>query len=274
MSKYLSSIAVSIPKELIAPFKAVGINALISMYEFYLPKTETNGVGKIIIEFTLIKKDNLEFEQLLDILTIRVMISEGELSLDDERAFYAFKIHEACLFLSQKLNWKAENFEQSFNLMKAKRFIFYEYWSKSITHKNKKNQVKVYWEFEQTIKAFFVIVYLDKKNEEKIFFSELPPGLGVLDNILGKLTWFDDQHVRLYLLKSKDYWELNLTTKTFQFFFERAERGDAHGQYDLGMMYLNGQIVLQDKRLAIEWLKKSAAQKFGRSIQILNKINI
>ena len=44
-----------------------------------------------------------------------------------------------------------------------------------------------------------------------------------------------------------------------------AQKGDAQAQYDLGMMYLNGDDVKVDNKQAINWLKVSSQQNKCRS---------
>jgi hypothetical protein len=50
--------------------------------------------------------------------------------------------------------------------------------------------------------------------------------------------------------------------KTIQ---ERAEQGNADAQYNLGVMYDNGQGVPQDKAEAVKWYRKAAEQGHARS---------
>jgi hypothetical protein len=53
---------------------------------------------------------------------------------------------------------------------------------------------------------------------------------------------------------------------------ERAERGEASGQYDLGMRYLAGRGVTNSPALAREWLTKAAAQGHAKAKLELSKI--
>ncbi len=53
----------------------------------------------------------------------------------------------------------------------------------------------------------------------------------------------------------------------------RAERGEASGQYDLGMRYLAGRGVTNSPSLAREWLAKSAGQGHAKAKAELARIN-
>ena len=50
------------------------------------------------------------------------------------------------------------------------------------------------------------------------------------------------------------------TTETLADLIEKAEQGDAGAQSNLGVMYTNGQGVLQDDEEAVKWYKEAAEQ--------------
>lgn len=52
---------------------------------------------------------------------------------------------------------------------------------------------------------------------------------------------------------------------------ERAERGEASAQYELGMRYLNGEGVTNNPALAHEWLSKAAAQGHAKAKAAMQK---
>jgi len=58
----------------------------------------------------------------------------------------------------------------------------------------------------------------------------------------------------LSALEKKDY------TSAYQEFKTLAEKGDAKAQYHLGMLYKEGQGVLQNKQSAAQWFRKAADQ--------------
>ncbi|MGU3685188.1 hypothetical protein [Citrobacter portucalensis] len=52
------------------------------------------------------------------------------------------------------------------------------------------------------------------------------------------------------------------------FHFERAEKGDAHGQYDLGIMYLHGNsFLIRDEKKACFWLNKAAENGYTKALK-------
>lgn len=51
-----------------------------------------------------------------------------------------------------------------------------------------------------------------------------------------------------------------MTQKSLQ---QRAERGNAEAQYDLGLLYAAGEDLPKNKAEAVKWFRKAAAQRPG-----------
>ena len=51
-----------------------------------------------------------------------------------------------------------------------------------------------------------------------------------------------------------------------------AEQGNANAQYNLGVMYANGDGVTKDAVKAVEWYQKAAAQGYADAIQRLKAL--
>jgi len=130
----------------------------------------------------------------------------------------------------------------------------------------------IYFECTDSIDVYFALkdVY---NGITKVHFNKLPLSLGSLDNILGGFIWENEDIIKLTNSNKRDFWQCATYILKNEFHYQRAEGEDAHGQYDLGLMYLEGTGVLQSKEKAIFWLKKSAEQKFGRALKLLEKLN-
>ena len=59
-----------------------------------------------------------------------------------------------------------------------------------------------------------------------------------------------------------------------ELYFSAAERGNAQAQYNLGALYLGGEGIAPDRDLGIAWLRRPAAQRFGRAIQRLKIMGV
>ncbi|MCL1853876.1 MAG: SEL1-like repeat protein, partial [Peptococcaceae bacterium] len=112
----------------------------------------------------------------------------------------------------------------------------------------------------------------DSHAEKWIPIIRIGIGLGLFESLLGELMWQDNDTVLLYQKNKRDYWEIDTEKDTVVFHYPRAEKGDPHGQYDYAKMYIDGWLVAQDFDMAVQWLKKSAAQGFGRAVKLLNRI--
>lgn len=97
--------------------------------------------------------------------------------------------------------------------------------------------------------------------------------LGLFETLLGPVQWVDDRQVRLFQRNKRDYWQIDTYSADARFHFPRAESGDAHGQYELARMYLDGWIVEQDRALARHWLQQSAAQGLARAQKLLQRLD-
>ena len=53
---------------------------------------------------------------------------------------------------------------------------------------------------------------------------------------------------------------------------EWAERGDAKAQYNLGVMYANGNGVTEDDEEAVKWYRKAAEQGVEEAQRALNEL--
>ncbi len=85
-------------------------------------------------------------------------------------------------------------------------------------------------------------------------------GDGVQKNEALALTWFN-RAAQNNFAKSVDVNSVVATTRDsqkFRFAKEAADRGNARAQYDLAMMYLKGENVQQNKKLAFNYFHKAA----------------
>ncbi|MBK8566757.1 MAG: SEL1-like repeat protein [Saprospiraceae bacterium] len=275
MGRYLKAITMEIEKEMVAIFKEDGINSIFSMYEFLLEKMDTQGIEKVIVSFT---QDNLKdyaFEEKLNVITVyRFLDLNGYLKLGvfDRKKMILDKIQGALIFLSSKLNWNTESIKTVYKTVLDKNIKFEQFWKKSKWNSDKSLMAKVFWEFDQEIRVYFIIENSDKNEVGKFLVSKLPPGIGALEDALGDLIWIDKNKLRLFQSNKKDFWQLDINQGRIEYFFDRAIKGDSHGQYDLGLKYLKGNGILPDREKGIYWLKKAAENNYKRAVDMLKTL--
>ncbi|MDB6025972.1 MAG: hypothetical protein JWM68_2195, partial [Verrucomicrobiales bacterium] len=80
----------------------------------------------------------------------------------------------------------------------------------------------------------------------------------------------EDLSAQLAAAKAKAKSEAD--AKALKFNLDSAERGEAYGQYRMGMRYLTGEGVPQDRLKAREWFAKAAEQGHTQAKDELGKI--
>ncbi|MCC9043561.1 hypothetical protein LNQ81_12845 [Myroides sp. M-43] len=107
----------------------------------------------------------------------------------------------------------------------------------------------------------------------EIAFMTTPLGViiyDIIDNNIKKTSWFDNEHIKILKPNNVDYWLININGQV-DFFYERAESGDAHGQYDLALMYKEGRGVLKNLDLYNFWINESAKQDYKKALELINR---
>ena len=57
-------------------------------------------------------------------------------------------------------------------------------------------------------------------------------------------------------------------------YLDAAEQGNAQAQYNLAALYLGGEGIAPNRELGIAWLRRSAAQRYGRTERRLKMMNV
>ena len=55
-------------------------------------------------------------------------------------------------------------------------------------------------------------------------------------------------------------------------FKKDVEKGDPKAQYNLAVMYKNGQVFAKNYKLAVKWYRKSAEQGYERAKEVLKEM--
>jgi len=190
----------------------------------------------------------------------------------DARKYVIETLQEVFENLCNIFSWDYQSFVNTFSILEKKEFEFSEYWKeKWKPNKNKSLMLNIYFECTDSINVYFALKDADNAIT-KVYFNKLPLSIACLENILGSFTWKDEDTIQLTHSNKRDFWLFSTSNLKYKFHYPRVENGDAHGQYDLGVMYLEGAGVLQSNEEAIFWLKQSAEQKFGRAVKLLEKI--
>ncbi|MBS9774139.1 MAG: sel1 repeat family protein [Tenacibaculum sp.] len=272
MSKYLRDIVLYTnkeysvkPKEYYQKIHFVYIQKL----NYLLNKIEFNGILTINLVITDIPSEHLTSERFGNILEVFIFFIK-----ENESKNYVISYYSNLLIHLSKLNdCYSKNLIQIIN----KIIDIEEVWAETISRRkwNKSKTFNFTLSFEinylNSNMKFFLNIENKQKQRKSILFSEVSNSLLVkqeFEDRANKVYWENDDVIIIEKSK-KSYWEYNTNTGELTFHFYRAESGDAHGQYDLGLMYFKGQYVLKDKKKAKYWFNKSAEQNYSKAIKML-----
>ncbi len=275
MSKYIQVIET---RDMQGAIKSLSpdVRSIVDMFSFYVAraKIQGNNIGKIIVIFS----DGGKNEELLDVVLIKTKKELNckelnSLPIAEARKAYLSKIYNEILSLFKDNNLTLVSLEQVIYLIKSKNYIFEEQW-KSKWSPSKKVQASIRWLYTDSIYFYLDIYNKDEKTTESISITVAAPGLGSVELCLGELKWKSNNIVLLYQNNKRDYWEIDIETKEVNFFYQPAISGNPHGQYNLALNYLEGELGLpKDIEKAKYWLNKSAEQGFNKSIKLLEEMN-
>jgi len=254
------------------------------MYEFYFPKTRTDGISQLRIHIV----DDLEIharQSLYSPEDIYIFLDWNAypyLSTPTEKSAFLMDIIQSAIIAYVKdKGWELSSFEIANNKIRENAYRFREYWKKAIVSPDKQHKAQVYFEYDYEKNATFVDFSYKKGNLiSRVQFT--PTGYSVICESIGTVKWFDDKHVIVYYMgvsrlgkehqdNLRDYWIVGIDGQV-RFHYPRAEIEplNAHALFNLGVLYWNGTIILQDKARGIELIKQAASMKYKHAGKWLN----
>lgn len=255
------------------------ILSVINMFDYYMSKKIIgNGIDRITVLFFNntesekgIIKSVLVSEDYVNILIGIDFSIINKLELIESRKTLIEVLLKGLFQLCEIKRIEKNMFEKTMIKIEELNFSFSTYLYKKPI-KNKRYTANIFFTCTDAFN-----IYLEYKNDiitNQIHIGKLPLGNNNIINFYYKsLSWYSDNTIKILQSNSRDYWEYNIVDNQLFFHYPRAENGDAHGQYDLAMIYLEGRFgVLENKETALKWLKKSAYQGFKRAINKLKEI--
>lgn len=86
---------------------------------------------------------------------------------------------------------------------------------------------------------------------------------------------WDEEHfdaARKRMLADGDYWICTADGEV-EFHYPRAERGDPHGEYDLGRMYYDGALTHLGRDRGLALMRSAAAKGYKHAAVFLDRLN-
>ncbi|NDV97045.1 hypothetical protein D0T84_19350 [Dysgonomonas sp. 521] len=254
------------------------------MYEFYFSPIRTDGVSqlRVLVVDALTEQVKQSLYSLDDVYAVLDWNAYTCLSSSGEKSAFLMDIIQNKIVAHVKdRGWELSSFEIAYNKIRKKNYQFREYYKKSILSPDKKYKAQVYFEYDYEKNATFVD-FSDKKGNPINRVQFTPGGYSVISESIGAMRWLDSNHVIVYYMgvtklgrehanNMRDYWVIG-TDGSVEFHYPKAEAEsiNAHALYNLGIMYWDGKIILQDKSKGLEYIKQAASLKYKHAEKWLN----
>lgn len=241
------------------------------MYEHLATPLPSGGISKVNVDFTTTTAD-ADPSEVLGIATIQQHFDSSlfiELPTRARQQYFLTQLHGAMLRCANRFGWDPERLLEAYRQIVERDFKFTFFWKKPLTSPDRHLKIQAFIDASQFPTHIF-LVFSDKEMHElrRILLSVGTDGPGAVEFALGDIRWVDNLTVRIQHQNGRDYW-LCTTNGELSFFYPRADHGDPHGQYDLGIMYFEGQWVLQDQPRGIELIQAAATKGFKHAIKFL-----
>jgi TPR repeat protein len=167
--------------------------------------------------------------------------------------------------------WERTTLRQAHERIVQERFQFQFFWKKPLSSPDRRMKAQVFVDVQRHAHAYLVLFDRHLNEIRRMLFSIVLPGSGTLNAVLGRIAWDDNETVRIGHRNARDYWLLS-TAGSVAFHYPRAESGDAHGEFDLGLMYFEGRQVLQDRERGLNLIESAASKGYKHAVRFLERL--
>ncbi|MGV3756214.1 MAG: hypothetical protein ACO1QS_12600 [Verrucomicrobiota bacterium] len=273
MPKYLRHLAGFHDPEIEQALGRAGVVHLLPMYEHYCTPLPVDGCAKLVICFRQQPVQTTP-SLVLDIATIEHPFDLARftcLPATEQPRYVLDALHRAVMAAGHHFHWPLAQAQAAYDRIIREKFQFRFLWTKPKASPDRKLRAQVEVDFADTVRLSVVFLKPDGEVVLRQPLSLLPPGMGAVAFVLGKLAWRSPTTFQITHENGRDHW-LCGTDGSLRFVYPRAERGDPHGLYDLGRMYLEGQYVLRDPAQGRQLIEEAARQGWPPAREYLRKI--
>lgn len=237
------------------------------MYEYYFPRTQTDNVVSITV--CLIEENQeMQYPQScanMIVVSNVIDIDKFKHLAPNEKSLYIIGIcQQSIMSFVSKMCWNAEAFERTYNKVINKNCLFRDYWRKAKCSPNRQLRAQIYFEDDYEKDGIYVD-FTDKlgKHIKRVQFA--PKGCQIQSKSISELQWENNTHVIIkrafaYILtETCDYWKIGIDGSV-DYHSPRIKNAivNPHGLFDLGILYWEGKIIMQDQDKGLELIKQAA----------------
>jgi hypothetical protein len=210
MGKYLRDIDIRVPSQSIEAKKwGTSTNFLAILYFACLPRVETSGISKVIIQANKILPAK-KLENMVDVLQLNKLFDfEAYFAADKEtkkRIALEF-LQDGLLEVATIRGWNTNPFHEAYKAVLAKNFVNYCSWTKPVTSPDRKYKAEVWCNYDSDKAEIFISIYHRKELVSKTLVTTVEPGDVWIRRATAKLEWISVNKVKLTSGDGKQSWE-------------------------------------------------------------------
>lgn len=237
------------------------------MYEYYFPITQTDNVVSITV---CLVEDTQEMEYPQSCANMKVVANVididkfNQLTPNGKSLYIIGLCQQSIILLVSEMCWNTEAFEHTYNKIISKNCLFREYWRKAKSSPNRQLKAQIYFKDDYEKDGIYVD-FTDKSGKliKRILFA--PKGYHIYSKMISEPQWGNNSHVIIKrafsnsFTKTCDYWIIGVDGSV-DYHSPRTENAEVnpHGLFDLGILYWDGKIVMQNQDKGLELIKKAA----------------
>lgn len=242
---------------------------LVCMFNYYSCPFQTNGIGKVNVLFNT--KDAGGIEVCLGIAEVKVRFALDHFlsrSPLDQQRYYLERLCEGLVSCAQHYGWDPLHFPQALARMYADQLQFVVPFQKPKF--NKSRTIKAQIIFEVAASGGNYVVFFDRQMSvlQRVFLQHNEGYLPEPHKVYSPIKWVDEETVKVQHFDRHDsYWLVN-THGGNEHYDSRATK-DAHGEYQLGLIYASGNYGSQYVGKGLELIRSAARQGYRHAIRHL-----
>jgi len=278
MAKYLLNVQLDADPSIHQIFRrdeSFALNMISDCIVQEMGKLEFGGIAKIQVHFTENHRQEKQQETLIDIVLVYKYLDIQDFlrrSSVDKRIMLAELVHDAMCAVACEHQVDPAILEPIRTKVVERLPNFKGWLTAEKFNASKECSARLYFNYGKSIEAGCDIRRpkspVAKKDSDIILFYHAPI-LEPVVKIFSKLSWVDNSRVIVPRKGTADFWRIDVDEEISEFVFDRAISGQAHGLYDLGLMYLNGNLVLPDRKKAKLLLEEASRKGYKKADRIL-----